>query len=316
MDIIRNSSTFIPITNATEITPDNKTCPFVDNALYWALNCYAVTISALVTNLGVTLIGLFIVILNGLAAGAVLHREVDDVSDLLIAALAIADTVIGLFLVYHSLYNLCNWQIFLECLFRYGILIGADLTSVFHLCLLTVDRYMKITWPYLYQRIFKKRTVLGLSASLWIISMVLGFLPMIGWNYGMPSPTEPQCGFYLTLERGYTLLLIFLFLIPFITNAILYAHIFRVAHRHAKSIAEQQTANEAKKGPSKRTWKFTKTVCLLMGFYFVCWVPMGKQTTHYLYINVKWKLQEMFNNAGVLTIGSQAFLSLGILKAK
>ncbi|XP_064603822.1 adenosine receptor A2a-like [Liolophura sinensis] len=287
MSIIRNSSAFIPVTNATEIMLHNKTCSHVDNVLYWALNCYAVTISALITNLSLTLIGLFIVILNGVAAHAVLQRDVDDVSDLLIAVLAIADTVVGVFLVYHSVYNLCNWQIFHECMFRYGILLGADLTSVFHLCLLTIDRYMKITWPYLYERIFKKTTVLGLSVSLWIIAMVFGFLPMMGWNYGMPSPTEPQCGFYLILERGYTLLLIFLFLIPFIINAILYGHIFRVAHRHAKSIAEQQTAKSAEKRPSKRTWKFTKTVCLLMGFYFVCWVPTGKQTILSLYFNAK-----------------------------
>ncbi|XP_064615198.1 adenosine receptor A2b-like [Liolophura sinensis] len=262
------------LSNVTDVMNDSR-CPEPGGIIYMALECYPVTVAILVSNIVLCILATVIIFMNVLSATAVyLRDEVDNPSDLLIASLAISDTVVGMFLVYQSAYNLGNWQVFLECLFRYGILASANISSMFHLCLLTIDRYVKITRPYLYPRVFTNKFVIGISFATWLLSLFLGFLPMLGWNKGTPLSRRAQCGFYFVMDRGYILFLDILFYAPVIVNIFLYGHMFKVAQRHAKVIAAQQSTT-SDIGPSKGTLQFAKTVFILMGLYVACWTPTG-----------------------------------------
>ena len=62
---------------------------------------------------------------------------------------------------------------------------------------------------------------------------------------------------------------------PILVTALLYAKLFLVARKHAAAIAAQPGERTA--GHSDHAWRYAKTVLLIVGVYFACWVPMGMQ---------------------------------------
>ncbi|XP_064603957.1 adenosine receptor A1-like [Liolophura sinensis] len=242
-----------------------------EDVIFWSLDCYGVTISVLIINFVTILVGLIIIFLNSVVITAVVRRtNRDDTTDIVIASLALADVILGMFVIYQTAYNVGNWQVFEECMVRYGILLAANLSSVLHMAFLTVDCYIKIARPYLYQRMMKRGWVITVSCILWFLSLIWGCLPVMGWNPGKSTDQMPVCGFFIITAPNYRLVMWFLFMIPLLKNILVYSHIFRIARRHATSISHQ-IGSEV----SRKTWRFTKTVVLVIGFYFLCWTPTG-----------------------------------------
>lgn len=257
-----------------------------ENVIFWSLHCYGVTVSVLIINFVTIIVGFVITFLNSVVITAVVRKtNRDDTTDVVIASLALADAILGIFVIYQTAYNVGNWQVFEECMARFGILLAANLSSVLHMAFLTVDCYIKIVRPYLYQRIMKRGWVITVSCILWLLSLIWGCLPIMGWNPGKSLDQMPVCGFFIITAPNYRLAMWFLFMIPLLKNILVYSHIFRIARKHATSICHQ-IGSEV----SRKTWRFTKTVVLVIGFYFLCWTPTGwsflTQTNCITYIHV------------------------------
>ena len=61
---------------------------------------------------------------------------------------------------------------------------------------------------------------------------------------------------------------------PILVTALLYVKLFLVARKHVAAIAAQP--GESTGRPSDHAWRYAKTVLLIVGVYFACWVPMGR----------------------------------------
>ena len=61
---------------------------------------------------------------------------------------------------------------------------------------------------------------------------------------------------------------------PILVTALLYVKLFLVARKHVAAIAAQPGERTA--GHSDHAWRYAKTVLLIVGVYFACWVPMGR----------------------------------------
>ncbi|KAK7499734.1 hypothetical protein BaRGS_00009075 [Batillaria attramentaria] len=114
-------------------------------------------------------------------------------------------------------------------------------------------------------------------ALTWVVSLLLALIPALGWNLdssedtGPAGETLPVCSYFGLHPPDYLRLVVSIFFVPFVVMIFLYAHIFKVANRHARVIAAQ----EGGKTRERHSWKYTKTVVIVMGLYFFCWLPVG-----------------------------------------
>lgn len=68
------------------------------------------------------------------------------------------------------------------CVYLLSILIGVYSTSIFSLIAVSVDRYWAICHPVSYRNSKGTRLTKCITASCWIIGMIFGSLPAIGWK--------------------------------------------------------------------------------------------------------------------------------------
>ncbi|KAL8624917.1 hypothetical protein ACOMHN_016213 [Nucella lapillus] len=260
--------------------------------VYWGLNNYGVSALEIVINCVLVILAAWIILLNSLVFDTLIRygrkRGAErKPTDCLVASLSLADMVTGVFLIYNTVYNLTNFQIRVECLVRNAFLITTMISSVLHLALLTTDRYVQIILPYRYDRVCNQVTVLVLALFTWITALMLALLPTFGWSNtpvagdgkegeGETTTTTatptPVCSFFGLMHPDYLRFVVCLFFVPFLLMGILYGHIFKVARRHSREIAAQERACRRR---DRHTWKFTKTVLIVMGLYFLSWLPVG-----------------------------------------
>ncbi|XP_041376578.1 alpha-1A adrenergic receptor-like [Gigantopelta aegis] len=249
----------------------------VDSAsvLFWGLHNQGVTLGYLMVNVVMFTIGFFVIFLNAVVFYAMTreHPSDDDVSNYIIANLSVTDMITGLFVIYSVAYNLVNFQSEVECYIRLGFLHFFSQSSVFHLVLLTADRYVKIIFPYKHPIIFKRRLVIYVSATIWSLSFLYGALLVVGWRRPPPPGVLP-CRYLETLTTGFMNLSLITFYGPSFMLNVMYAHIFVVARKHQRAIRNLEVGTDSR-GFDKKSWKLTKTVVIINGAYIACWTPIG-----------------------------------------
>lgn len=267
--------------NLTEnITVDIEPTFDDDAFLFTTLHGYHVTIGTLVTAVIMIILGIGIIILNCLLIHTLQKNSAHlEATDMFIHSLAITDAVLGVLVLYNSAYNVINFQNRCECLIRFGLIHAMLMNSTGHIMLLTINRYIKIIKPLKYLQIFKKWKIVLLSGSSWCFSFAIGIFPLLGWNreYEPQENEETVCRYFGIMQPGYILINVSLYWIPMIVMMVLYSHVCRITIRHTREISAQERAVYGKEGGAyeTRSWRFTKTVLIVIGVYFICWFPTG-----------------------------------------
>ncbi|KAG8003691.1 Sphingosine 1-phosphate receptor 1, partial [Nibea albiflora] len=149
-------------------------------------------------------------------------------------------------------------------LFREGMLFVALAASIFSLLLIAVERYttmIKLT-PHKsarksYYRIF------GLVALCWVFALVLGFLPLLGWNCVC---SLEGCSTLLPLySKTYIFFSLIIFFVILLAIGALYSAIFCHVHKSAQLSAQRSR---------KRSLALLKTVITIVGVFMLCWGPL------------------------------------------
>ena len=206
------------------------------------------------------------------------QRHVKKISDYFLSCLAISDLWCGIMFLYITSYSLLQYQVLHECLFRFGQIHGFILCATLHRQAFTVDRFIKLIFPLRYFRILKKTAVVALSVLIWIISFIIGFLPLFGWSNKVPIINGClQCRYFGVLTSGFLWLVHSLLTGLALCMVVLFVIIFYIARKQAKSIAAQLGGFKTSKSYLDRhALKLAKTVCIVVGIANVCWVPTCK----------------------------------------
>lgn len=64
--------------------------------------------------------------------------------------------------------------------------------SILNLCAISLDRYVAVTRPVTYPSIMSTRRAKSLIAGLWVLSFVICFPPLLGWNSSGEYKVRPK----------------------------------------------------------------------------------------------------------------------------
>ncbi|XP_014051480.1 G-protein coupled receptor 12-like [Salmo salar] len=188
----------------------------------------------------------------------------------LIGSLAFADLLAGLGLIV----NFTITYIFdtgFVTLLSAGLLITAFSASVLNILAITVDRYLSLYNALTYHT---ERTVIFTFVTLvliWVTSITLGALPIMGWNC---LEDETTCSICAPIDKNHAAALAVTFLFVFALILQLYLQICKIAFRHAQQIAVQQKFMTTSHSSSPTT-KGVSTLSIILGTFALCWIPFA-----------------------------------------
>ncbi|KAJ7316533.1 hypothetical protein JRQ81_002695 [Phrynocephalus forsythii] len=140
--------------------------------------------------------------------------------------------------------------------------------SVLSLLAIAIERHITMVRMRLYHGDKKGRMFLLVGAS-WLASILLGVLPILGWNC---MDKLPECSTVLPLySKHYVLFCITIFLAILISIVVLYARIYRMVKFNG------QRLGTLRKGMLKKSQKYMallKTVTIVVGTFIACWLPL------------------------------------------
>ena len=125
------------------------------------------------------------------------------------------------------------------CLIAYAFIMSGMFMSISILLSISIDKYIYIINPYSYKKILTRRRCLIWISSLWLISIVIGLLPLLGWNKMKRCSTGKQglcsgntCLIDRVFTTGYCLLFATICLLAAIVILYVYVRIFFLARDH------------------------------------------------------------------------------------
>lgn len=196
-------------------------------------------------------------------------------SFLFIGSLALADVFASCFfttsfLVFHLFHQRDGPVAYL---FKLGGVTLAFTNSVGSLLLTALDRYLCIYHAAGYKALLTRRRALLSLLVLWSITIIVSFLPLMGWR--CPTGLTPPCSrLFPYISRGYLVCWtsFILVLLALILGA--YALILWKAHRHESSLSSLQGA--AGTGPSRMRMdiRLARTFALILLILVGCWLPV------------------------------------------
>ncbi|XP_044030904.1 alpha-1A adrenergic receptor [Siniperca chuatsi] len=180
--------------------------------------------------------------------------------------------------------------------------------SILSLCVISIDRYLAVSYPLRYPAIATGRRGLTAVAALWGLSAAISVGPLFGWKE--PDP-EDETVCRITEEPGYALFsALGSFYIPLAIILAMYCHVYTVAKRETKSLrkgskgdgvetegvmlrihrgnAAQTGKQEDDEGTARhkrttfslprllkfsREEKAAKTLGIVVGCFILCWLP-------------------------------------------
>lgn len=140
--------------------------------------------------------------------------------------------------------------------------------SIFSLLAIAIERHITMVRMKLYSGDKRGRMALLVGAS-WLVSILLGVLPILGWNC---ITNLPSCSTILPLySKDYILFCITIFLAILISIVVLYLRIYRIVKLNS------QRLGTLRKGALRKSQKYMallKTVTIVVGTFIGCWLPL------------------------------------------
>ena len=207
-------------------------------------------------------------------------RHLQTRTNYFIVQLAIADILVALILPFHIvlfLYRdlLNNIDI---CLLRYSTVLATTVLSLCCLGCMTYDRLMVLLYPIHYQLKMTKTKFWLLSVTTWLAAFAMGFTPMF-WRDEIPNFNANLCDYVTTVKFEYLQMQLVGFLMLAFIIMGMYSKIFYIAfqnkarnveRRKQQSNDPSQTSSDLKQN---HAFAITKTCAIVMGTFFVCWLP-------------------------------------------
>lgn len=142
--------------------------------------------------------------------------------------------------------------------------------SVISLLAIAIERHVTMVRMKPYQGA-KRGRMFGLIGASWVLSVLFGILPIMGWNC---IGNLEECSTVLPLyAKSFILFCITVFTLVLLAIVVLYVRIFRIV----KSNTQRLGCGPPRKGLAKKSQKYLallKTVTIVLGVFIACWLPL------------------------------------------
>ncbi|XP_014906043.1 trace amine-associated receptor 13c-like [Poecilia latipinna] len=222
-----------------------------------------------------TLISLLTVMLNLLVIVSISHfRQLRTPTNSLLQSLAVSDLVVGLLVMpIEGLRHLETCWLLgrLMCALTPYVSYCLISTSLGHMVLISVDRYVAICDPLLYPTRISVVKVQICISLCWACSMLYNGLIMMG-HLGWPdrfSSCHGECVVVISHISG-TVDLFVSFIAPCAVMVVLYLRVLLAALSQLRVIRSQIKSAQA---ASRSEWKAARTLAVVIVVYMVCFCP-------------------------------------------
>ncbi|XP_061741976.1 trace amine-associated receptor 1-like [Nerophis ophidion] len=200
-------------------------------------------------------------------------KQLHTPTNYLILSLAVSDLLVGLLIIpLSSEFNRDYCQIHggLVCLAQQCIEVTLTTASILNLMCISIDRYYAVCKPLVY------KTAITVSVVVFMILLSWSFSFLLSVGFVIAEVNYAKCG-----EKCYIYVVnvnvsgpILTFFLPMIIVMCIYAKIFFVAHKQARSI-QNRTYHSRTPGSTVRKMerKATKTLAIVLSAFLLCCCP-------------------------------------------
>ncbi|XP_061527436.1 LOW QUALITY PROTEIN: adrenoceptor alpha 1Aa [Phycodurus eques] len=234
----------------------------------------------------------------------VCHRHLRTVTHYFIVNLAVADLLLSsTVLPFSAIFEILDRWVFgrVFCNVWAALDVLCCTASIMSLCVISVDRYVGVSYPLRHPAIMTKRRALLAVTCLWALSVVISIGPLFGWKEPAPDD-ESVCK--ITEEPAYAIFsAVGSFYLPLAIILAMYCRVYVVARRESRGLREghktdksdsefvilrihrgNTTASDDETLRSRthfalrllkfsREKKAAKTLGIVVGCFVLCWLP-------------------------------------------
>lgn len=234
------------------------------------------------------------------------HRNLRTVTHYFIVNLAVADLLLSsTVLPFSTVFEMLGRWIFGRpfCDVWAAMDVLCCTASIMSLCVISVDRYIGVSYPLQYPSIVTERRALLALVVLWALSITISIGPLFGWKEPAPED-ESIC--QITEEPGYAIFsALGSFYLPLVVILSMYCRVYVVARRETRVLISGQKTEVSKHSTEavtlrihrgntmvsedealrnrtnfalrllrfSREKKAAKTLCIVVGCFILCWLP-------------------------------------------
>lgn len=232
-----------------------------------------------------SLLSIFTLLGNSLVCLAVWRfRNLRNLTNYLVCSLAAADLLVPILrVICLNISVYAGEWVFGEAWCHVSSMFGVLLcgASILHLCAISIERLIAIKWPLSYDLKVTPKRIVILLIYIWLQSLVLAIFPALGLAEHRFNPVMSECEINWLKHPTLTiLLLVFYFFLPVTIMIVAYVIIFKEVRRNSRRIsAIECAANQGKSNVLKREMKAVKTLAVVVGVFFIMWMPYFVTTT-------------------------------------
>ncbi|XP_016353229.1 trace amine associated receptor 12c [Sinocyclocheilus anshuiensis] len=209
-------------------------------------------------------------------------KQLQSPTHLIVRSLASSDCLLGSLVMPYSMVRSVEGCWYLGdfvCKVHSSLDMSFCISSILHLSLISVDRYMAICDPLRYIMRVTNNTVTAFIIFIWLFSFVYSFsvvfsgINAVGLEMLiLQTHCVGSCVLFFNKQWG-IICPILTFFLPGSIMSSLYMKIFYVAQKHAKVMSERVTGRLKSQSSAHRERKAAKTLAFVMGVFLFCWLP-------------------------------------------
>ncbi|XP_048064063.1 trace amine-associated receptor 4-like [Megalobrama amblycephala] len=225
-------------------------------------------------------------------------KHLQSPTHLIVQSLAACDCLLGSFVMPYSMVRSVEGCWYLGdfvCKVHSSLDMTFSISSKMHLGLISVDRYWAICDPLRYKMRVTNNTVAVFSTFAWMFAFLYSFsIVFSGVNtiglesFIMQIYCVGSCVLFFNKQWG-LICSVLTFFLPVTTMSSVYMKILHVARKHEKVMSERAIVPAAgglkSQSSAQREGKAAKTLAIVMGVFYLCWLPFFTATAVDPFIN-------------------------------
>ncbi|NWW93420.1 AA3R protein, partial [Rhynochetos jubatus] len=222
------------------------------------------------------LVALFATLGNTLVIWVVkLNSTFQNTTVYFIVSLALADIAVGILVMPLAIVVSLGISVhFYTCLLMCCLMVVFTNASILSLLAIAIDRYLRVKVPTRYKIITTERRIWWALGLCWSVSLLVGLVPMFGWNKREPRNAGfLRCRFISVMRMDYMVYFSFFtwILVPLLIMCALYAEIFYIIRTKLSQGATNVRGAGAFYG---QEFKTAKSLALVLFLFAVSWLPL------------------------------------------